>query len=78
MTTPYELDLPTVAGDLNQTLANLIALRVEVLANPKPDYSVHGHAFKWVEFYKFISDEIKEVARQINQLQPWEIISAAR
>lgn len=78
MTTPYELDLPTVVGDLNQTLANLIALRAEVSASPKPTYSVHGHTFQWVEFYKWLSAEIENVTRQINQAAPWEIISAAR
>lgn len=78
MTTPYELDLPVVVGDLNQTLANLIALRATITANPKPSYRVHGHDFAWVEFYKWLSAEIEGVTRQINSLSPWEIISAAR
>lgn len=75
---PYELDIPLVAGNVKQTLANLIAVRAEISANVKPSYRVHGHDFSWVEMYKYIGDEIDKCIRQINQLQPWEVISVGR
>jgi hypothetical protein len=76
--TPYEINLPVVAGNVAQTIANLTALRAEISANPKPSYSVHGHAFDFVELYKFIGDEIDRAIRQLNQLQPYEFVSIAR
>jgi hypothetical protein len=76
--TPYVLDLPVVVGNINQTLANLVALRLDVLSNPKPEYDVHGHHYKWVDFYKFLGEEINNLIKQSSKLQPFEIISMAR
>lgn len=77
--TPYELDLPVIAGNLNKTLANLIALRAELASQPlKPHYRVHGHDFDWPGLYKFLSDEIDRVAKQINSFDCFEIVSIAR
>jgi hypothetical protein len=74
----YTLDIATVQGDVAQTLANLTALRAEILANPKPDYDVHGHHFNWVGMYKFLSDEITACMKQLSQLQPFEEVGIAR
>lgn len=78
MTTPYVINVPTVAGNVAQTLANLTALRLEIMANPRPKYSVDGHSYDWVGFYKFISDEINTCMKQLGQLEPFEIVSIAR
>ncbi len=76
--TPYQLNLPTVVGNIDQTIANLMAVRAEISASPKPSYSLHGHSYSWVEMYKYISSEIENLLRQRNQVAPWDIISVAR
>ena len=78
MADPYVIDMPTVVGNLQLTLANLIALRAEILATPKPAYRCHSHDFDWVGMYKFISAEIDQVMRQISRAQPFECVSIAR
>ncbi len=78
MATPYVIDWPAVVGNVQQTLANLTALRADITSAPKPEYSVHGHTYKWTEFYQYISTEIDQCMRQLSRLQPFEIISVAR
>ena len=78
MADPYVLDMPTVVGDLNQTLVNLIKLRAEISAAPKPSYSIHGHAMSWVEFNKYLGTEIDQTTRQISRMQPFEFVSMGR
>ena len=75
---PYVLDLPTVVGNVAQTFANLVALRAEILANPRPQYSIHGEAKNWPALYKFLNDGISDLQKQLCQLQPYEFVSVAR
>jgi hypothetical protein len=76
--TPYEIDIPVVAGNVARTLANLTALRAEIMASPKPSYNVHGHQYDWVGFYQFLSLEIDNCMKQLGRFQPFEFVSAAR
>ena len=78
MATPYVLDINLVCGNVAQTLANLVALRAEITATPKPEYSVHGHRFLWTDLYRYLGEEITRCQVQLSQLQPFEIISVAR
>jgi hypothetical protein len=78
MATPYVIDWPAVVGNVSQTLANLTALRAEISAAPKPSYRVHGHDFLWVEFYKYLSEEIDNCMRQLSRMQPFEQVSIGR
>jgi hypothetical protein len=78
MADPYVLDIPAVVGNIDESIANLTALRAELTANPKPTYSVHGHNYDWVGMYKYISGEIEALLKQRNQVAPWEIVSIAR
>lgn len=64
------------------TLENLIAARdnfaaqlVELSANPKPSYNIDGQSVRWTEHYKFISSQIDKLNDQINDEQPFEIVS---
>jgi len=70
------LDLPIVQGNLMATWQNLIALRLEVMANPKPKYSVHGHAYDWPGLYKLLSDMITDVQRQLCSVEQYEYVGA--
>lgn len=76
MADPFVIDLPTVQGNLAETLHNLIALRLELMANPKPKYSVHGHSYDWPGLYKLISDMIMDTTRQLGQFDQYEYVGA--
>ena len=78
MADPYVLDLNSLYGNLSQTLANLIALRAEITASPKPEYAVHGHRYLWTDLYRYLGEEITRCQTQLSQLQPFEFVSVAR
>ena len=78
MADPYVLDIPTVVGNVAQTFANLVALRMDILANPRPRYNLHGEFFSWPELYAFLDKSIGDMQKQLSQLQPFEIVSVAR
>jgi hypothetical protein len=75
MTTPYVIDWPVVVGNVSLTLANLTALRNDIMANPRPSYSVHGHAFQFNEFYRMLTEQIDGCMKQLAQLAPFQIVS---
>jgi hypothetical protein len=75
---PYVLDVPTVVGNVAQTFANLVALRLDILANPRPLYNIHGESMDWPKLYAFLNTAIADLQKQLVQLQPWEAISIAR
>ena len=61
--------------DLVTTRDSLVALRLASSASPKPSYNVHGHSVSWVEYLKYLSDEIDRLNAQIAQASPFEIVS---
>ena len=78
MADPYVLDLPVVIGNVAQTFANLVALRLDILDNPRPAYDLHGEKYSWPELYKFINQQITDLQKQLCQLEPWEVVSVGR
>jgi hypothetical protein len=75
---PYVLDVPTVVGNVAQTFANLVALRLDILNNPRPSYNLHGESMDWPKLYAFLNTAIADLQKQLSQLEPWEAISIAR
>jgi hypothetical protein len=78
MADPYQLDLPVVVGNVAQTFANLVALRLDILNNPRPSYNLHGEVYDWPKMYDFINRQITDLQKQLSQLAPFEIVSAGR
>ena len=78
MADPYMLDIPTVVGNVAQTFANLVALRMDILANPRPLYNIHGESMDWPKLYAFLNTAIADLQKQLSQLEPFEIVSVAR
>jgi hypothetical protein len=74
----FVLDLPIVVGNTKQTWQNLIALRLELMANPKPKYAVHGHAYDWPGLYAVITKMIDDLQRQLCQLEQYEFVGIGR
>jgi len=61
--------------DLATARDNLAAKLAEVSANPKPSYSIDGQSVSWVEYYKFLADQIARLNAQINMGEPFEELS---
>lgn len=61
--------------NLETTLSNLIRVRAEASADPKPSYTVNGQQFDWVGYYKWLSEEIDKVQAQIATIDgPYEVV----
>jgi hypothetical protein len=67
----------SMVDDLNQTLENLVAVRLEISRNPKPSYTVGPHTFEWTEYMKWLGDEIGRVRKELAQMDPVEEIGVA-
>ena len=66
--------------DVQATLNDLCALRAAFIAEQlagklKPSYNVQGHSFNWVEYGKYLSEQIDACLKQLVQGEPFEIIS---
>lgn len=45
--------------DLTTARNNYIAQLKDISVNPKPTYTVDGQTFKWTEYQKFLTEQIK-------------------
>ncbi len=73
---PYVINFPAMTGDLAQTLASLISLKLSIVqAGPKPDYDVHGHRFNFKQLMDWFDASIETTQRQLLKNQPWERVS---
>lgn len=61
-----------VIDSLNTAKANYAALLAQISANPRPTYTVGQQTFSWMEFQKFIMEQIKAINEQINVENPFE------
>lgn len=66
--------MATRLENLNTTLDNLIAWRADVSSNPQANYNIDGQSFNHADLLKMISDQIDQLQRQINDLDPFEEI----
>lgn len=44
---------------------NLSAQLAAITANPKPNYSVDGESYSWMEYQRFLNDQIAGLTDQI-------------
>ena len=54
--------LKTIRDSMEDRLADM-------LLRPKPSYNVDGQDFKFTEYQKFLSDQVKELTVQILELE---------
>jgi hypothetical protein len=77
--TPYVINWPAMAGDVAQSLASLRSLRLSIIQmGPKPNYDVHGHRYNFKDLLAYFDEAIQSLTRELNQIQPYEYISAVR
>ncbi len=68
--------MATDSENLQTTLSNLIRVRAEASANPKPTYNINGQQVDWVGYYQFLSSEITRVQSQIADNEgPFEVVT---
>lgn len=48
-------------ANLKTARTNLAAKIAEVSANPLPTYSVGDRSFSWVEYYRWLLEQLKEI-----------------
>jgi len=76
---PYVIDLPAMTGDIDQTLASLISLRLNIIqAGPKPDYDIHGHRMNFKGLMQWFNDAIEALRKESLANHPYESVSVAR
>lgn len=63
-------------------LENLITARdgftarlAEASTDCKPSYSIDGQSVNWVQYYRFLSEQIDKLDAQIAAAQPYEFVS---
>lgn len=61
--------------DLTTARDNFAAKLAEVSAAPKPTYSIDGQSVSWTEYYKFLSEQVERLNVQINNGEPFEVVS---
>ena len=49
--------------------ALMAELTAVIAAGSSPDYEVHGHKFNWMQYRKYLRQEISDVTKQIGQAE---------
>lgn len=63
-----------VVDQLIAELAAVDALRAQITAQPKPNYSIDGESWSWAEYYQMLLTQRIEIERAIQRTQgPIEI-----
>lgn len=60
---------------LTQIRDNYVAQKLELSANYKPDYSVDGQTVSWVNYMKYLDEQIEKTNREINAFAGGEVVS---
>ena len=71
-------DAPDYLTSLIQARDNAAARLAEILASPKPSYTVHGHSVSWTEYQEMLGEQIKAIDQLIAQGIPFEFVTAMR
>jgi hypothetical protein len=50
----------------------------EILASPKPSYSVHGQNYSWTEYAAMLNTQIAECNKLLAQSEPFEGVTNGR
>ena len=70
-------DAPDYLTSLAMARDNAAARLAEILASPKPSYSVHGHTVSWNEYQEMLLRQIAACNQLIAQGNPVEFITIA-
>jgi hypothetical protein len=61
--------------DLTTARNNFASKLAEVSASPKPTYNIDGQSVSWTEYYRFLSEQVERLNKQINDGEPFEEVS---
>ncbi|CAB4144890.1 hypothetical protein UFOVP466_80 [uncultured Caudovirales phage] len=56
--------MATIAENLATAKANYAATLASISASPKPSYSIDGRSYSWVEYQKFILEQMAAIDKQ--------------
>lgn len=62
----YPEDLVTIRDNISAKL-------VEISANPQPSYSVEGQSVSWNDYFRMLTEQLKNMNQAINQANPFII-----
>ena len=58
--------MPTVAANLQTAKENYATILASISASPKPTYSIDGRSYSWVEYQKFLMEQMKAIDAQLS------------
>lgn len=71
--------MATPAQNLTTAYESLAAKLAEVMADPKPSYSVDGVSLDWGAYYRMLTEQMKAVREALLLANgPFEVTSVAR
>ncbi len=56
-----------LVDSLNAELAQVVALRAQVVAKPKPNYSIDGESWSWAEYYQMLLTQQIELEKALQR-----------
>jgi hypothetical protein len=69
-------------ADLTTARSNFVTKLLEISTNPLPTYTIGNQSFSWVEYYRWLSEAIKDLDEQIEADDDdggaWEVRSTLR
>ncbi len=74
---PEELQGPSLVL-LKQSYDRTVVLVNDLLANPKPSYSVDGATYEWADYYTRLVNSLAVLAKQIQGDEPFELRTVGR
>ena len=69
--------MATAAENLQTAYDNFAAKLAEISESPKPSYSIDGQSVSWVEYYKFLMEQMKSIREELSSNDPVEEVSEA-
>ena len=68
-----------VVDDLEIAIAQVVALIVEITADPKPDYSINGQSVSWSAYLAMLTEQLEKLrAAQVALAGPYEVVTYKR
>jgi hypothetical protein len=65
---PWQHNIALARDRAAETLA-------EILASPKPTYSIHGQSYTWTDYATMLREQIAECNKLLAQAEPFEEVS---
>lgn len=57
--------MPTDAAQLATIKSQVLALLVDLTANPKPSYNIDGQQILWADYYAKLTDRLEKINKLI-------------